>query len=346
MENMNTTLLNPKSGTLTSIGERPTQRRQERTEAESRTSLSRSGFSWAAIQESCNRRDFLGFTAGLGLASLALPDEAFAAPEPAYQLGCYTRPWDKFEYRVALDAIAEAGFKYAGLMTSKGKSWVLITVDSTPEEVTAIADEVRKRGLKTLSIYGGDFPVAKSLEDGIAGLKKLIDLCAICACPNLLLGGTSDEKLVPPYYKVVAECCDYAASRKVGLSVKPHGGQNATGSQCRKLIEQVGHRSFRLWYDPGNILYYSEGQLDPIADCVSVDGLVVGMSVKDFVPPKEVMVTPGTGRVNFPEVLARLRQGGFTQGPLVVECLAPGDSPAKITAEAKKARRFVEGLLA
>jgi sugar phosphate isomerase/epimerase len=58
------------------------------------------------------------------------------------------------------------------------------------------------------------------------------------------------------------------------------------------------------------------------------------------------MVTPGTGRVNFLEVLARLRQGGFTQGPLVVECLAPGDSPAKITAEAKMARRFVEGLLA
>jgi hypothetical protein len=41
-----------------------------------------------------------------------------------------------------------------------------------------------------LSIYGGDFPAAKSVDAGIAGLKTLVDHCALCACPNLLLGGT------------------------------------------------------------------------------------------------------------------------------------------------------------
>jgi sugar phosphate isomerase/epimerase len=296
------------------------------------------------VRGDLSRRDFLRATAALGLAGLAEPLAALAASETAYQLGCYTRPWDAFDYRVALDGIAEAGFKYAGLMTAKGKSWVIITVDSTSEEVATIAAEVKQRGLKTLSIYGGDFPVAKSVEAGIAGLRKLIDHCAICVCPNLLLGGTSDEKLVPSYYQVVAECCDYAASRGVGLSVKPHGGQNATGPQCRKLIEQVGRKNFRLWYDPGNIYYYSDGQLNPVADSVAVDGLVVGMSVKDFKPPKEVMVTPGTGQVNFAKILANLHRGGFTRGPLVVECLARGDTPAKITAEAKQARQFLEEL--
>jgi sugar phosphate isomerase/epimerase len=271
-----------------------------------------------------------------------------AAPTPgqSWQLGCYTRPWDQWDYRLALDGIAEAGFQYAGLMTAKGKSWILITVDSTAEEVTAIAAEVKQRGLKTLSIYGGDFPVATSVAAGIAGLKKLIDHCAICACPNLLLGGTTEEKLVQPYYQVVAECCDYAASKGVGLSVKPHGGHNATGPQCRKLIEQIGHQSFRLWYDPGNIFYYSDGKLDPVDDSTTVDGLVVGMSVKDFTPPKEVLVTPGTGQVNFPKVFANLRKGGFTRGPLIVECLAKGDDPTKVTAEARKARRFLENLVA
>ena len=291
------------------------------------------------------RREFLRATAALGLAGLARPFTAFAAAEPAFSLGCYTRPWDQFEYRVALDGIAAAGFKHAGLMTAKGKSWVLITVDSAPEEVAAIADEVTKRGLKTLSIYGGDFPVAKSVEAGIAGLKKLVDHCVLCACPHLLLGGTADEKLIQPYYTVVAECCDYAAAKGVNLSIKPHGGQNATGPQCRKLIEQVGRKNFRLWYDPGNIYYYSDGKLDPVDDSATVDGLVVGMSVKDFVPPKEVMVTPGDGRVNFREVFARLKKGGFTRGPLIVECLARGDTPAQINAEAKKARLFLEGLL-
>ena len=38
---------------------------------------------------------------------------------------------------------------------------------------------------------------------------------------------------------------------------------------------------------------------------------------------------------------ARLRRGGFTGGPLVVECLERGDA-AQVNAEAKKARAFLE----
>ncbi len=290
------------------------------------------------------RREFLQTIAMGGIGAAVAPLRALAAPA-SYQLGCYTRPWDQFDYRVALDGIAEAGFKYAGIMTAKGKTWVIITVDSTPEEVAAIADEVKQRGLKTLSIYGGDFPVAKSIDAGIAGLKRLIDYSAICGCPNLLLGGTGEEKLVEPYYKVVAECCDYAALKRVGLSIKPHGGKNATGPQCRKLIEQVGNKNFRLWYDPGNIFYYSDGKLDPVQDSASVDGLVAGISVKDFKLPKEVLVTPGTGQVNFPKVMANLKKGGFTSGPVIVECLARVDTPQKVTAEAKKALSFLNELM-
>lgn len=290
------------------------------------------------------RREFLQRST-IGALGLAASSGSTLAAPSAYQLGCYTRPWDQFDYRVALDGIAEAGFKFAGIMTAKGKSWVIITVDSTPEEVATIADEVKKRGLKTLSIYGGDFPVAKSIDAGIAGLKRLIDYSAICGCPNLLLGGTGEEKLVEPYYKVVAECCDYAALKRVGLSIKPHGGQNATGPQCRKLIDQVGKKNFRLWYDPGNIFYYSDGKLDPTEDSATVDGVVAGMSVKDFKPPKEVLVTPGTGQVNFRAVMANLKKGGFTSGPLIVECLDRADTPQKVTAEAKKALSFLSELI-
>ena len=42
--------------------------------------------------------------------------------------------------------------------------------------------------------------------------------------------------------------------------------------------------------------------------------------------------------------MARLKKGGFTSGPLVIECLAPGDL-GFLLAEAKKARQFVEDLV-
>ncbi len=69
------------------------------------------------------------------------------------------------------------------------------------------------------------------------------------------------------------------------------------------------------------------------------------MSVKDFKAPKEVLVTPGTGQVNFRQVMANLKRGGFTGGPLVVECLDRADTAQKITAEAKKALSFLNELM-
>ncbi|MBI4661300.1 MAG: sugar phosphate isomerase/epimerase [Verrucomicrobia bacterium] len=293
------------------------------------------------------RREFLGTTACIAAIRSARPLSAFAGvdrpPRDSWQIGCYTRPWDQHDFRMALDGIAEAGFKYAGIMTAKGKSWVIITPQTTPEEAAQVGEDVRSRGLSAVSVYG-DFPATGSVEKGVENLRRLIDNCAACGSPNLMLGGTSDKDRYQAYYQAIAECCDYALGKGVGLSIKPHGGLNATGAQCRKALGLVSHKNFGLWYDPGNIYYYSEGALDPVEDAASVDGLVVGMSVKDYLPPKEVMVTPGTGKVRFPEVIARLKQGGFTHGPLVVECLKRGTA-SEITAEAKKARQFLEELI-
>jgi sugar phosphate isomerase/epimerase len=285
--------------------------------------------------------------AGLIATPLAMSQRASAedAGKPPWQIGCYTRPWGRHEYRVALDAIAEAGFKYAGLMTTKSKNGLVISVETSLEEAGQVGEECKKRGLQIPSVYGGDIPVATSLEAGIEGLRKLIDNCVAAGAANLMMGGVGDPKLYDSYYKAIVECCDYAAKKGIGISVKPHGGLNATGPQCRKTIETVGHANFRIWYDPGNIFYYSDGKLDPVEDAATVDGLVVGMSIKDYRPPKDVELTPGTGQVDFTKVMARLKAGGFTGGPLIIECLAPGDLDQTL-AEAKKARQFVEQLVA
>jgi len=239
---------------------------------------------------------------------------------------------------VALDAIAEAGYAYAGLMTAKGKNNLVVSIDTTPDEAAAIAHEVAQRRLKTVSLWAGAFPLDKP-----DGLRRLIDNCAACGSPSLLLGG-ADEKNDAAYYAIVAACCDYAAERKITLAIKPHGGTNPDGAACRRQVERIGHPAFRVWYDAANVFYYSEGALNPIDDAPAVNGLVTGMSVKDYLHPKNVAITPGTGAVDFPKVMAILKRGGFTGGPMVVECLAPGDLP-HLAAEAVKARLFVESLL-
>lgn len=301
-------------------------------------------------RDSFSRRDFLQGALAVGTVNLLASsvngqENAKPAASP-WRIGCYTRPWDKHDYRVALDAIAEAGYEYVGLMTtSSTPTHLVISVQTTPEEAHAIAEECGKRKLKVVSVYGGDIPVAESVEVGVRGMKSLIDACAIVGTENLMMGGVTDPKLHDPYYQAIAECCPYAAEKKMGVSVKPHGGSNANGAQCRAIIEKVGSKNFGLWYDPGNIFYYSDGALDPVDDSVGVNGMVVGVSIKDFMPPKEVLLTPGTGKVNFPKVFENLKKGGFTGGPLVVECLTLGELP-QIVAEAKKARQFLLDLTA
>ena len=197
---------------------------------------------------------------------------------------------------------------------------------TTPlEEVRAMNDAARQRGLKVLSVYG-DFSVTGSLEAGIRGLKQLVDDAAICECPHLMLGGTSDEKIFQLYYQTIAECCDYAAAKGVGLSIKPHGGQNATGPQCRKAIELVGKKNFGLWYDPGNVFYYSDGKLDPVADAATVDGLVVGMSVKDFQSAQGSAGEHRGGQGGFPGRLRALKERRIY--PRAADCRVPRPRPS------------------
>jgi sugar phosphate isomerase/epimerase len=274
--------------------------------------------------------------------------KSYASDEP-WHIGCFTRPWAVYDYRVAMDAIAEAGFKHVGLMTTKPKGnarrGLVIDVTTSIDEAAEVGRQARRRGLQIPSIYGGPIPVNRSLREGIDGLKKLIDNCAAAGGKTLLSAGINREELETTYYKAVSECCDYAAEKRVVITLKPHGPLNDTGPLCRKAIERVGHDNFSFWYDPGNIFAYSDGALDPVDDAATVDGLVTGMCIKDYLRATDnVNVTPGDGAVDFARVMARLRQGGFAGGPLVIETLTPGD-PASLIREATKARRFVERLV-
>jgi sugar phosphate isomerase/epimerase len=298
---------------------------------------------------SISRRSVLGGLLAAGAGALLRPSLGLAAAEPAkspWQIGCFTRPWRDEPYAVAFDAIAEAGFKYVGFMTSKVPGSYFLTAKTTPEDAAKAGEEARKRGLGVLAAWGGGLPLKTGVAEGVEALRKLIDNAAIAKVGTLLMGGTGNEKEYDAYYKAIAECADYAGEKNVALVIKPHGGLNSTSEQCRKTIEKVGKKNFRYWFDPGNIYYYSDGKLDPIEDAKAAAGVVTGMCVKDFKGPKSVDVTPGSGEVKFKEVMAVLKAGGFTGGPLVVETLGPVEGAKERIVEARKARELVERIIA
>ena len=296
-----------------------------------------------------SRRQILSTLAATGAtAALAKIQDATGDEAPAldpWQIGCFTRPWKDEPYTTAFDEIAEAGFKYVGFMTAKIPGGYFLTAKIPPDDAAKAGKEATKRGLRVLAAWGGGLPVQNSVAEGVASLRQLIDNAALAGVATLLMGGTGKESEYDAYYQAIKECCDYAAEKHVALVIKPHGGLNSTGEQCKRTIQKVGHKNFNLWYDPGNIYYYSAGKLDPVEDAKAVGGIVTGMCVKDFKPPKNVDVTPGDGQVKFDQVMAELRKGGFASGPLVIETLGPVQGREQRIAEARKARVFVERVI-
>jgi sugar phosphate isomerase/epimerase len=264
-----------------------------------------------------------------------------------WQIGCFTRGWVQYDYRVAFDGIAQAGFKYVGLMNTL--TGLIISTETTPEQALGIKEEANSRGLKIISVWSNIGEGVKvSVAKGVADMKRIVDNVSICESPSLLVGGGGfggNVKLLDDYYKVIAECADYAAEKGVLIALKNHAPLNTLGKDCREMIEKVGHKNFRIFYDPGNIYAYTNGEINPVDDVKDVDGLVAGLCVKDFVLPRNVNITPGTGIVDFPKLMDNLQKGGFTQGPLIVEAISREGDLAYINAEAAKAYQFVEELV-
>ena len=294
------------------------------------------------------RRLFLHRTFAAGAASCMtsyLADvSTSAAPlytkDVGWQIGCWTRPWAKYDYRVAMDAVAEAGFKYISFTGAKTRTGRVIDHVTQIEHAARAGEEAKKRGLRISYVYGGNLP----LREEPNSLRKMIDNCEVAGGRYVVIAHIGAKKHMDHNCKIIADCCDYAIEKNVGLVIKPHGGLNATGELCQCVIEKVGHINFSMLYDPGNVFYYTDGKIDPVADAAKVGGLVTGMSIKDYKHPMQVALTPGTGQVDFPALMRQLKKNGFTHGALAIECLAPG-SLKKTLEEATKARKYVEDMI-
>jgi len=130
----------------------------------------------------------------------------------------------------------------------------------------------------------------------------------------------------------------------VQVVMKPHGGISGSAGEILRVIKEVNHRNFSIWYDAGNIIHYT-GK-DPVAEIDPIAPHITGFCAKDCGELKgDVMIQFGTGKVDFPAVFKRLKAGGFN-GPVMVECCRIGQTPEETTTNAAANREFLEKVLA
>ena len=291
-----------------------------------------------------SRRDFLVSSTAAAAVAALLPGALRAAGSSpsTWPVGCFNRPWTKWTYDDTLDAIKAAGYKYTGLLTPT-KADPFTNADATPEYLAGIKQKLAARGLKA-NMTALRVKTDKPLAEAIADTRKQIANGATVGVEYALTFGEDKPERYAHYFKIMADAAAYAQERGIKLVMKPHGGGSGASEEILNAIKAVGHPNFKIWYDAGNIIYYT-GK-DPIEEFKPIAEQVTGFCAKDCGAPKgDVMIQFGTGKVNFAAMFRAMKSAGFS-GPLMVECCQIGATPQETMANARANREFLERTLA
>jgi len=289
-----------------------------------------------------NRREFIQRAIITGAATGMPNSNTAAAHSNKWQIGCFNRPWTKWSFDKTLESINTAGFKTVGLLT-RTKEEPFIGADASPEYLAGLKKRIETNRLSAnMGALRSRHDI--SLEDSIREVRKQIDNARLLSLDYVLSFGADQPEEFSHYAKVMSDAAAYAQDKKIKLAMKPHGGISGASDEILRVIKGVNHRNFSIWYDAGNIIYYTGkdpvSELDPIARHVS------GFCAKDCGNVKgDVMIQFGAGRVDFAGVFKKLKSAGF-DGPVMIECCRVGPTPEETSSNARSNREFIENVLA
>ncbi len=254
-------------------------------------------------------------------------------------LGCTTRPFGKVGFVEAFERIAAAGFSEVAVFANVG-----IDSASSDEHATEVKAAAEDLGLRVSMLLAR---AELDTRDAMTKYRRLIDRAAVLGASWLLDLGAGNPDDFDRYVELMKNAAPYAQDAGVRISAKPHGGITRTSEDLLSLNARVGHPSYGICFDPGNIIYYTRGAERPETNLAEVAPAVTTCIIKDCVlrdGEPDVMITPGEGLVDFDTVLGVLARGGF-RGPLYLECVG-GATVEEVDANVRKTREMIEGVLA
>ena len=289
-----------------------------------------------------NRREFIQ-QAIVASAATTLPSSTETQANAArWRIGCFNRPWTKWSFDQTLKEIKAAGFKTTGLLT-RTRDEPFIGADATQDYLEGLKRRIAAAGL--VANVGAlhsrhDIP----LQDSIGQVRKQIHNASLLSLKYVLSFGADKPEEFADYAMVMRDAAAYAQDKHIKLAMKPHGGISGASAEILRVVNEVNHRNFSIWYDAGNIIYYT-GK-DPVAELEPIAQHVTGFCAKDCGQIRgDVMIQFGAGRVDFPAVFKRLKAAGF-DGPVMMECCKVGQTPEDTTINARANRRLLEEVLA
>ena len=312
-----------------------------------------------------------------------------AAPAPGSQvatfsqIGCNGRGFGRvgLSSDALLDAIKAAGYPRADQISIRGGAGRARGAGSgaagnrapaapgggrnaaAPEALAALKAALAARGLTT-ALGNLRIPEDVPLADAIAAARQSITEAHALGQTHVLTMGTFYEEGWAQFCKVLADAAAFGQDLGVQVVLKNHHGLNNTAGELVGWVQQVNHPNFGIFWDAGNLVYYT-GK-DALKQLEIVAPYVTGVVAKDCTraayqtrsagdppfgdgPPdaanSEVMIQFGTGKVDFVGMYRKLKSLGF-HGPTVVEGMLPETTLERAIANARAQREFLEKAMA
>jgi sugar phosphate isomerase/epimerase len=218
--------------------------------------------------------------------------------------------------------------------------------DSTANEVAAVRTAAADAGVRPSTLLGRT-QLDGGLAAGLDDYRKLIDHAADLGAAFLLDLGTAKAEQYDIYFELMRHAAPHAESAGLEITMKPHGGISLTTEHLLAACVKVGHAAFAISYDPGNIIYYTQGERRPETEVAEVAANVSTLIIKDCSVEQgkpDVMVTVGDGLVDFAVVLGELLNGGFA-GPSYVECVG-GQGVEQVDRDLSFTLGYIRGIYA
>jgi sugar phosphate isomerase/epimerase len=257
-----------------------------------------------------------------------------------------TLPYSSFPLDRALQGIAGAGYRYVGWGTTHREEGVdrkpVIAADAPASEAKRLGAKCRDLGLEPVMMFAG---TNVESPDAVPAITRRIEQAGAAGVRYLITFGRTKPGEFDTWIRTLRQLGPIAASNRVMIVIKQHGGETATGQQCSKILADVGDENVKMCYDAGNVLDYENH--DPIADIQTCWRDIRAFAIKDHRnTPKDQDCGPGFGEIDHYKLLMPVLRTGLTI-PLVCEnisepLLSRPRAPEGMDALAKRAREFLD----
>lgn len=214
----------------------------------------------------------------------------------------------------------------------------LMTVDPALLDAGAIRAGLQQHGVEAAAIGSGGVAFATGLTllhadpakaaQAASRLKQLIDFAQAIGAPLVTIGsfrgrlasvGTGNRSQI---ISLLHESADYAAGCNVRLVIEPLNRYEAdlvvNAGEGLALVDEVGHPALGLLLDTFHANIEESSRTEPFRRLMSA-GRLWHVHIAD-----NNRLPPGQGLIDFPAIVAALRQAGY-EGYLSAELLARPD---------------------